>query len=54
MDLGKPVTVWYDGLFEPTGIHSLIPVHLVKSRAVSAIDNLQESDQEPVLLAIDY
>ena len=30
MDFGKPVTVWCNNLFEPYGIHSLIPVQFIQ------------------------
>lgn len=43
---GKPVTVWYHDLFEPCGIHSMIPIQFIKSRSVSLIDKL---DGESVL-----
>lgn len=45
-DFGKPTTVWYHDLFESFGIHSLIPVQFLRSRAVSLITKL---DQESVL-----
>ena len=31
---GKPVTVWYNNLFEPCGVHKLVPVQLIKCRSV--------------------
>ena len=34
---GKPITVWCHDLFEPTGLHSLIPVNFIKNRAVSLV-----------------
>ena len=33
--VGKPVTVWYEDIFLPFGVHSIIPVQFVFSRSVS-------------------
>lgn len=41
MNVGKPVSVWYDGLFEPPGIHTLVPVQFVNCRGVSVVDLLE-------------
>ena len=45
-NFGKPVTVWCSNLFEPYGIHSLIPVQFIRHRAVALKDRL---DGETVL-----
>ena len=34
---GKPITVWCHDMFEPLGVHSLVPVQLIKCRAISLI-----------------
>lgn len=34
---GKPITVWCHDLFEPIGLHSLVPINFVKNRAVSHV-----------------
>lgn len=44
-DFGKPVTVVYC-IFQPSGVHSLIPILFVKCRAVGLLDRL---DGESVL-----
>ena len=44
--IGNPVTVWYEDLFEPFGIHSIIPVQLISCRSVSL---KQKLDGETVL-----
>ena len=45
-ELGKPTTAWFYDLFELYGVHSLIPVQFLQSRAVSLIENF---NNEPVL-----
>ena len=44
--IGNPVTVWYEDLFEPYGIHSIIPVQFISCRSVSL---KQKLDGETVL-----
>ena len=34
---GKPNTVWCHDLFEPVGLHTLVPVQLIKCRVVSRV-----------------
>ena len=34
---GKPITVWCHDLFEPSGVHTIVPVQLIKNRVVSLI-----------------
>ena len=34
---GKPNTVWSHDLFEPCGVHSLVPIQFIKCRAISLI-----------------
>ena len=34
---GKPITVWCHDLFEPIGVHCLVPVQLIQNRVVSLI-----------------
>ena len=41
---GKPVSIWESDLFEIPGVHSVIPVQFIRSRAVSLIDKVQEHD----------
>ena len=45
-DFGKPLTVWYNDLFEPGGLHSYLPVQFLTNRTVSLVDRL---DGESVL-----
>ena len=44
---GKPITVWCPDLFEPLGVHSLVPVQLIDSRAVSYVYSHPESLATP-------
>ena len=37
---GTPASVWFHDIFEPHGIHTLIPIQFIKSRTVSLIDKL--------------
>ena len=41
-ELGKPVTIWYDSLFEPCGLHIIIPIQFIKCRSVSQVDKLSD------------
>ena len=41
---GKPITVWYNNLFEPCGVHTIVPVQLVKCRSVCLVDKLDHED----------
>ena len=34
---GKPITAWCHDLFEPSGVHTIVPVQLIKNRVVSLI-----------------
>ena len=34
---GKPITVWCHDLFEPVGLHCLVPVQLIRHRVVSRV-----------------
>ena len=43
---GKPVTLWNCDIFEPSGLHSIIPIQFLQSRAVSVIEKV---DSESVL-----
>ena len=43
--LGKPLTIWYNNLFAPSGMHTLLPVQFIKCRAVSTTDKLAEQDK---------
>ena len=52
--LGKPTTVWHNDLFEPCGIHTLVPVQLVKCRAVSLIDKLDHEEVFIFVPCIDF
>jgi len=52
--LGKPLTIWYNNLFEPCGLHTLLPVHFIKCRAVSIIDKLDQQDVNIVVPCIDF
>lgn len=40
---GKPVTVWENDIFELPGVHSIIPIQLVKFRTVSLVDKLNDT-----------
>ena len=51
-EAGKPITIWYNNLFEPSGIYTLVPVQFVKSRAVSTVDKLNDHDSLSVLFVI--
>ena len=35
---GKPITAWYNDLFEADGIHSLIPIEFIVCRCVALLD----------------
>ena len=47
LSLGKPLTVWCHDLFEPGGVHSIVPIELIKHRTVSLVDSV---DGETVLI----
>lgn len=47
LSLGKPLTVWCPDIFEPEGIHSIIPVQMFDSRVVSLLTKI---DDETVLI----
>lgn len=51
-DLGKPITLWYDSLFDPNGIHTLIPVQYIKKRTVSIVEKLNDHDSLSVIIVI--
>ena len=51
---GKPITVWYNNLFEPCGVHTIVPVQLVKCRLVSVVDKLDHEDVFIVIPCIDF
>lgn len=51
---GKPITVWYNNLFEPCGVHTIVPVQLVKCRSVSLVDKLDHEDVFIVIPCIDF
>ena len=42
--LGKPITIWCHDLFEPCGIHTFVPIQLVKCRCVSLVDVIDNED----------
>ena len=48
---GKPLTVWCPDIFEPEGIHSIIPVQMFDSRVVSLLTKI---DDETVLIVTRY
>lgn len=41
---GKPMSVWEHDIFEMPGVHSVIPVQFVSSRAVTLLDKINEYD----------
>lgn len=47
LKLGKPNTVWCSSVFELDGIHSVVPIHLIQSRTVTLVTDL---DGESVLI----
>ena len=54
MIVGKPVSVWYDSLFEPSGIHTLLSVQFVNCRGVSVVDLLEGESVLFFVPCIDY
>ena len=53
-ELGKPVTIWYDSLFEPCGLHTIIPIQFIKCRSVSQVDKLSDESVLFVIPCIDF
>ena len=51
---GKPITVWYNNLFEPCGVHTIVPVQLVKCRSVCLVDKLDHEDVFVVIPCVDF
>ena len=51
---GKPITVWYNNLYEPGGVHTLVPVQLVKCRAVFLAEELDHEDVCIVIPCINF
>ena len=41
---GKLITVWYNNLYEPGGVQTLVPVQLVNCRAVFLAEELDHED----------
>ena len=48
---GKPITVWYNNLYEP---HTIVPVQLVKCRSVCLVDEIDREDVFVVIPCIDF
>lgn len=42
LSLGKPLTVWSPDIFEPEGVHSIIPIQMLKSRVVSLQTKIED------------
>ena len=51
---GKPLSVYYDDLFEADGIHSLIPLQYIKCQSVSILDKLNGESVRFVSPCIDF
>ena len=49
MCLASLSTVWYNYLFEPGSVHTLVPVQLVKCRSASLVDKLDHVDVIPCI-----
>ena len=49
-NIGKPITVWHCDIF---GIHTIVPVQLIKCRCVSLVDTLENSDVTIVVPTFD-
>ena len=47
--LGKPISIWYHDLFEARGVHSFLPVKLIKCCCVSLTDVI---DNEEVFVTV--
>ena len=37
---GKPISVWENDVFETIGLHSIIPIQFIVSRAISLVENI--------------
>ena len=51
---GEPVTVWECDTFELPGIHSIIPVQLIKGRTISLIDKIHDESMLFVVPCVDF
>lgn len=51
---GKPTSVWFHDIFEPDGIHTLIPIQFVKSRTISLIEKLDGQSVLFVCPCVDF
>ena len=51
--IGKPAEVWYNGLYEPFGIHSFLPLDSILCRCASVIKKINEETVKVIVPLLD-